>query len=195
MQQHTIVPERIFTVENFFSPLECAQAIERGEGAGFAAAGVQTKTGRAEMLSIRNNDRAALESQEEAARLWLRLQPFVPSPLFGRTAIGLSETLKFYRYDVGQTFKPHADGSVKRPNGQRSLVTFMIYLNQDFEGGHTKFELREPYHSADVAPKIGMALLFLHTLRHEGAQVLEGRKYVLRSDVMYSALESEAAST
>lgn len=193
MDKQVIVPERIFTIANFFSPDECRDAIERGENTGFAAAGVQTKDGRAEMLGLRNNDRAAFDSPEFADELWLRLRPFVPSPLFGRTAIGLSETLKFYRYDVGQTFKMHQDGSVKRPNGEKSQVTFMIYLNDDFEGGHTKFELREPHQAADVAPQAGMALLFLHTLRHEGAQVLEGRKYVLRSDVMYSAPETMAA--
>jgi prolyl 4-hydroxylase len=30
-----------------------------------------------------------------------------------------------------------------------------------------------------------MALLFDHHLLHEGAAVMSGRKYVLRSDVMY----------
>jgi predicted 2-oxoglutarate/Fe(II)-dependent dioxygenase YbiX len=195
MHLSVIVPERIFTIEGFFSPEECARAIERGENAGFEAAGVQTRQGRTAMPGLRNNDRAALESQDEAAEMWQRLQPFVPSPLFGRDAIGLSSTLKFYRYDVGQTFKMHADGSVKGEGGQRSLVTFMIYLNHDFIGGHTRFELRAPYHEADVAPRAGMALLFLHTLQHEGAQVLEGRKYVLRSDVMYSALPEAPSST
>lgn len=38
----------------------------------------------------------------------------------------------------------------------------------------------------DVVPKEGMALLFLHQLRHTGAEVHSGVKYVLRSDVMYS---------
>jgi hypothetical protein len=31
-----------------------------------------------------------------------------------------------------------------------------------------------------------MALCFVHELAHEGATVIRGRKYVLRSDVMYS---------
>jgi hypothetical protein len=31
-----------------------------------------------------------------------------------------------------------------------------------------------------------MALIFEHQLLHEGAAVTQGRKYVLRSDVMYN---------
>ena len=35
--------------------------------------------------------------------------------------------------------------------------------------------------------KGGMALVFEHYLRHQGAPVSEGSKYVLRSDVMFRA--------
>ena len=59
----------------------------------------------------------------------------------------------------------------------------MVYLNGDFEGGETTFEIsRDPVR---VVPRTGMALVFYHRLLHEGAEVLTGRKYVLRSDVMY----------
>lgn len=110
---------------------------------------------------------------------------FVPSPLFEREAIGLNERLRYYRYQAGQTFKPHQDGSFKRENGEKSQITFMIYLNGEFEGGATNFDLRYPYGEIEVKPKTGMALLFLHSFRHEGAVVTHGSKYVLRSDVMY----------
>ncbi len=64
----------------------------------------------------------------------------------------------------------------------------MVYLNEAFEGGATRFFLREPHGEIDIVPQTGMALLFLHTLQHEGATVESGRKYVLRSDIMYGAL-------
>jgi hypothetical protein len=85
----------------------------------------------------------------------------VPSPLFKREAIGLNERWRFYRYEPGQTFKMHFDGSVKRDNGERSQVTFMIYLNQDSEGGETRFELPGSQEIITVVPRTGMALLFL----------------------------------
>ena len=36
-----------------------------------------------------------------------------------------------------------------------------------------------------VVPEQGMALVFVHAVLHRGAPVTRGRKYVLRSDVMY----------
>jgi prolyl 4-hydroxylase len=56
----------------------------------------------------------------------------------------------------------------------------MVYLNDDFDGGHTRFE------DAIICPAAGMALFFAHHLLHEGAVITRGRKYVLRTDVMYS---------
>ena len=60
----------------------------------------------------------------------------------------------------------------------------MIYLNDGFGGGATKFLDYE----IDVVPKTCMALLFQHRILHEGAVVTSGTKYVLRSDVMYRDL-------
>jgi hypothetical protein len=36
-----------------------------------------------------------------------------------------------------------------------------------------------------IRPERGMALGFYHLQIHEGAPVIHGRKYVLRTDVMY----------
>ena len=67
------------------------------------------------------------------------------------------------------------------PNGDESLMTLMIYLNGGARGGETRFE------NATITPEAGLALIFDHYLLHEGALVVEGQKYVLRSDVMYGA--------
>jgi prolyl 4-hydroxylase len=57
----------------------------------------------------------------------------------------------------------------------------MIYLNEGYDGGETRFE------SLSVVGKLGMARVFEHELLHEGAEVASGVKYVLRSDVMYGS--------
>ena len=59
----------------------------------------------------------------------------------------------------------------------------MIYLNDDYEGGETKFNM------TSVKGRKGMALVFLHSLPHEGAEVKSGIKYVLRTDIMYRLAE------
>lgn len=59
----------------------------------------------------------------------------------------------------------------------------MIYLNDNFQGGDTTFrDLR-------VQPKQGMALIFLHSLYHEGNEITQGVKYVLRTDITYRTPE------
>ena len=185
MQPHIFIPDRLLTIDGFFSPAECAAHIRRSEGKGYEAATIATRGGAVMNTAIRNNDRLIVDDPDLAAELWRHLEPFVPSPLFGRAAIGLNERLRYYRYEPGQTFRPHQDGSFRRDNGEKSQVTFMVYLNDGFGGGSTKFDLRYPHGEMEVVPRAGTALLFVHSFRHEGAVVTSGAKYVLRSDVMY----------
>jgi hypothetical protein len=101
----------------------------------------------------------------------------------------MNERLRLYRYDVGQKFDWHIDGCFERPTGERSFFTFMVYLNEDFEGGTTSFTIDQSSTSTGrmvrVTPKTGMALLFHHPILHRGDPVIAGRKYVLRTDLMY----------
>lgn len=128
---------------------------------------------------ICNNEHLILDDFEIAKNLWQRVAAQIPPILEGRQALGLNERLRFYRYDVGQYFAPHSDGCFRRENGEESLLTFMIYLNDDFDGGETNFG------EVSIKPETGMALVFKHPLLHEGCAVTKGRKYALRSDVMY----------
>ncbi|MBD2183335.1 2OG-Fe(II) oxygenase [Planktothrix sp. FACHB-1355] len=187
-QKVEITPD-IFTVSEILSPQECAEYIALSESIGYTAAPITTSRGFEMRPDIRNNDRVILDDPERSTFLWNRIAPHVPANIEGRDAIGINERLRFYRYDPGQQFAPHYDGSYRRPNGEESQLTFMIYLNEGFLGGETRFDLRYPYFDITVVPKTGMALCFVHHLRHEGAPVINGRKYVLRSDVMYSKVE------
>ena len=47
---------------------------------------------------------------------------------------------------------------------------------------------QRPYLS--VQPKEGMALVFLHSIWHEGAVVSSGKQYVLSTDVMYKQVSN-----
>lgn len=59
------------------------------------------------------------------------------------------------------------------------MLTFIIYLNEEFENGYTEFSWDK------VAPKTGMALVFPHRISHRAVGAEKGVKYVLRTDVMY----------
>ena len=75
----------------------------------------------------------------------------------------MNERFRFYRYDPGQEFLPHYDGSHQRADRQRSQLTFMVYLNDDFTGGETNFfDTGVSRRRASVHPARGMALVFAH---------------------------------
>ena len=191
MIKKVLVPSQIFTVANILSPAECANYIALSENIGYTEAPITTHRGFELRPVIRNNERVILDDPERALDLWQRVSQYISSTIGKWRAIGLNERFRFYRYDPGQRFALHHDGSYRRPNGEESLLTFMIYLNEGFEGGETRFLL--PYYydvnerDVSVVPETGMTVCFVHELVHEGTPVIQGRKYVLRSDVMYSA--------
>jgi len=173
--------DAIFSIPNFLSEPLCQQFIELTENIGYEAALIQVGNGKQRLVkSVRNNQRVMLLNEPMAESLWESLAPFVPSYHGKCRAISLNEMLRFYKYDIGQSFKKHRDASYIRPNGEASFFTFLIYLNHDFDGGSTLFD-----NGVEVMPHTGSALIFEHQLRHQGSQVTKGTKYVLRSDIMY----------
>ncbi len=167
-------------VHDLFTADECKAHIEQvdqlgtekakvGGGAGFYAP------------KLRNNQRLIVDSPDYAALLFERATEYLPEEMNGCQLVGVNERLRYYLYGPGQFFGPHRDGAFIRDDYERSRLTFMVYLNDDFEGGHTIFhDLSE-----EARPRRGSALFFQHRLLHEGAKVTAGQKYVLRTDVMY----------
>lgn len=193
--QLTQIDEDIFTISGVFTRAECAELIGRAESIGFEPASVRTSSGPQMMTRIRNNDRVVLTDEDLAAEMWRRIESFLPI-LDGYPACGVDSQLRFYRYVPGQQFKRHKDGSVTNHLGQTSKLSYLIYLNDNCEGGATSFR---DYHDVNgtreklehlVSPTTGTALLFPHQRWHEGTPVTRGSKYVLRSDVFYAGTDS-----
>jgi predicted 2-oxoglutarate/Fe(II)-dependent dioxygenase YbiX len=181
--------DEIFTVMEFLDPDECRRLIELSEALGYEEALISTPDGYVEVEEVRNNERVIVDDPELAEALWELIEDCVPLEMEGDRAVGVNERFRFYRYDVGQQFDWHQDFSFERDNGERSLLTFMIYLNGGFEGGETSFNdscSDEPFDEFSVTPEEGLALLFAHGVCHKGEAVTRGRKYVLRTDVMYA---------
>jgi hypothetical protein len=173
------IAESVFVIPDLLTPEECREYIEVAEARGYEAAPITTAVGFKMRPDIRNNTRVIIDDPGWAESLWQRSRDEIPGFFRGRQAIGLNERFRFYRYDPGERFAPHRDGPYRRDNGEVSLLTFLVYLNEGFAGGETVVEERP------ITPRRGLALIFEHQLLHEGAAVTSGRKYVLRSDVMY----------
>lgn len=184
MKKEQYYYDYVYVVHDFLDQSECDKFIELADSIGFDDAPITTSNGAVQRKDIRNNTRSMKDDAQLAADLWVRAADWVVTPWRNRQAIGLNERFRFYRYEPGQRFAPHYDGAYERENGERSEFTFLIYLNDDFEGGSTSFFQPGRFH---VQPKTGSLLLFHHPQLHEGAAVESGTKYVLRSDVMYSS--------
>lgn len=173
------IGKQVYLIENFWSADVCDNFIRKSESRGYEPATIQTDNGPRLVDHIRNNNRVIYKDFDLANELWKQLAGLAPYEIGESYAIGLNELFRFYKYTPGQQFRKHRDQSYIRNSSEASYFTFMIYLNDDFKGGATIFK------DLVVQPAKGSALIFYHYLEHEGSEVLEGTKYVLRTDIMY----------
>lgn len=156
---------------------------------------------------MRDNYRISIEDNSLAETLWtetglkdaLKNVCSVDDTTKGKLAAGLNPNIRLYRYDQGQKFGKHIDESVyvSKPIRGHTEYTLLIYLTggkndtyskNPLKGGETKFYDERGRLLISVEPKAGLALLHRHgdiCLEHEGAKVVSGQKYVLRSDVVF----------
>jgi hypothetical protein len=172
----------VVTLENVLPPEACLGLIDRIEALGPSAAPITTSRGLVMRPDLRNNDRVMFDDPDLATRLVEAARPRVPERLEQDWVLcGANERLRCYRYRPGQHFAPHFDGAFHRSTDERSLLTFLVYLNGCRAGGSTRLlDL-----GIEVEPRAGLGFVFNHHLLHEGAPVLEGVKYVVRTDLMY----------
>lgn len=123
--------------------------------------------------------------------------------LWGGDVIGLNPNIRIYRYSKGQFFDQHYDdfNNVTVPGSPpmsgRTTWTLLLYLTSPATGcigGETVFYPDPPKkRSKEPLPEplvigleTGLALLHRHgadCMLHEGREVLQGEKWVIRSDL------------
>ncbi|KAK1833717.1 hypothetical protein QBC39DRAFT_45593 [Podospora conica] len=202
---HPVVP-RLTLAKGVLSPPECKAIIAAGETVKFVPDAPLRDDGD---ISILAHNFYWVVDQQFHDRLWSRVSPFVPSSVDGRLVRGLNRRFRVYRYVPGAEYRCHIDGAWP-PSGilpddtyvydnsppdkkQSSLFTFLIYLNDEFEGGETTYFLpaaREGTLNAyPIRPVMGGVAIFPHgdigALLHEGTGVRKGAKYVIRTEVEY----------
>lgn len=184
-------PDKLaFLLHNVFTAEECENLIKTSEQAGYSEALVHVGGGRQVLMKgYRDGSRVMIDDREFVGRLLQRISSHLPTSFQNETLIEINERMRFLRYDNGDQFKPHSDASYGRPdNSARTLITLQIYLNEGFKGGETTFLHRRTNINkcVPVVPKTGMILVFEHNILHEGSLVKSGRKYTIRTDVLYT---------
>ena len=195
-------------IMNNFLPVEdCQYQIKRCETLGF----VEINEAGNSVFAKRQHGRVSLIDPEFAASLFQRLRPLIPAVIDNLPATNCSSNIRFYRYSRGQCFGCHIDESNMDPSGGTTKLTVLVYLSggtkktskliatRPLVGGETLFyndvvpkrkgrRNEPPQVIASVTPECGRLLLHTHgdqCLTHEASPVIEGIKYVLRTDVIY----------
>jgi len=194
-------------IHNVLKADECESMINRAEEVGFDQALINNNGRQVLNQDVRSCQRCMIDDEVVADALYQRIinalqgtdleKKVKTAPWLNQgegepiEAVGLNERLRFLKYGQGNFFGPHKDIRYVRGiecgdrAGETSHVTVQLYLNDKFKGGTTRFLAGKRY--LDVKPRAGSVLIFDHELLHEGSEVTSGRKYSVRSDIMYSA--------
>ncbi|KAM9998902.1 hypothetical protein ACTFIZ_002477 [Dictyostelium cf. discoideum] len=191
-----------FKVTNVLTKEECLHFIEESERKGYVSIEKEFPT------RYRNNLRYLGTSNKLSDILWERLEPiFRESDLEGVRPygfdqkgvwipIGIDNCFTFSKYLPGGRFKAHYDAVFADNPDRRSIYTIQIYLNDGFKGGNTNFFtsenpllLHRHVLEDSVVPESGTAIIFNHDTLHDGGEVLEGIKYIIRVDMMFIRID------
>ncbi|KAG9228989.1 hypothetical protein BJ875DRAFT_214147 [Amylocarpus encephaloides] len=141
--------------------------------------------------------REQFDDESLAELLWSRLKGFYEGHRLKDNEgnwwriTGLNERFRLCRYDKGGKFSPHYDGRHMPDLDTQSFMTVNVYLNTVPEElcGATR-ALGSPHFSlagkvlAKIQPRLGIAAIFRDTLWHDGEELVDGEKYLLRADVI-----------
>jgi hypothetical protein len=129
-------------------------------------------------------------------------------------AVGVSPLLRFMRYESGGEHYGHYDMGFDYGDGRRTLVSFVLYLNDVAEtaGGTTRFlddeqgtvpvskrnfsdwsvRAEEDQVLVEVLPQCGGVLFFDHRMCHDVAPYV-GResRFIVRGDIVFFAVEKD----
>jgi hypothetical protein len=197
----------VWTVPNFLAAAECQEWIKFSEESG----GLEYTAHPASMYTAhRKCFRMQDESNSQLAKkIYRRLiasgiveqleRALTPSTKGKKIKnkyehpVGCNPNLRLYKYVKGHSFGRHIDESNAVDGMGQTEITVLIYLSQ-CQGGATRFytpdiSSKKKKKSFAFDPEQGTMLLHIHgddCLEHEAEPVLDGIKYVLRTDVVFS---------
>jgi prolyl 4-hydroxylase len=180
---------RIGVIEGFARPAICDWLIDRARPRLERAMVYDQETGRGRTEGARSNSSIAFDiAQSDLVLMFLRARIAAVAQL----PLTSLETPTVLHYAPGQQFEPHFDfldpnvpgyAHDLASNGQR-IATFLLYLNDNFEGGETDF----PTIGFRYRGKKGDALLFWNVTpdgvpdgqtMHAGLATTRGEKWLL----------------
>ena len=130
--------------------------------------------------------RVQFQDKELANHLYEMVKSYIPKKI-KNISVGMNSFIRLSKYEPGQFFGIHKDGiNFDQENKKNmSYATLNIFLNDDFEGGETLFYQNDKKTiTMRCKPKSGRGSFFYSQQFHEGAKLIKGYKYLLRTDLM-----------
>ena len=130
--------------------------------------------------------RVQFQDKELANHLYEMVKSYIPKKI-KNISVGMNSFIRLSKYEPGQFFGIHKDGiNFDHENKKNmSYATLNIFLNDDFEGGETLFYQNDKKTlTMRCKPKSGRGSFFYSQQFHEGAKLIKGYKYLLRTDLM-----------
>lgn len=180
---------RIRVIDGFATPAECAWVMERGKGRLRPAMVIDHGTGGEASHPNRTNKALELlvtgmDVVIQVLRARIAAATRLPIPVF--------EPAQIMHYSPGEEFRPHYDFLTPESPGMATqiarfgqrIATFLLYLNEDFEGGETEFPMKGISHRG----RTGDALFFANIdtngaldplTQHAGRPPTSGEKWIL----------------
>ncbi|KAJ7472454.1 hypothetical protein B0H11DRAFT_2039073 [Mycena galericulata] len=204
-----------FIINDVFEHSECKALVDAAEAVGMLP-DEPTAGSATQLASVLAHNFIWLADTNFLSTMYSRVVDLLPQTIHGGAVRGINARFRLYRYRPGALYRPHIDGAwpasalddttvppsyvYDSDPAVYSRLTFLIYLNDDFDGGCTTFFLPSAEHgileARPVKPRTGTVCVFPHgaargSLLHEGSGVTEGAKYVIRTEVLYEVDKSE----
>jgi len=178
----------LLPIYNVFTPKECTDLIKTIENLGYTKASLYTDVDGNEHYhnDVRNSERRMIDDEDFAKLLEKRIYEYIPKEYNGMHYTSINQRFRFLKYKKGGFFARHSDGNY-RTDKEISLITILIYLNDDYTGAYTTFyEDPSDNKGIELLPKVGMVALMDQDIGHAVPPLIDGIKYVVRTELMYS---------
>jgi prolyl 4-hydroxylase len=165
---------------SLFTPAECAYLIEAAAPRLQPSVVVDPRTGQQIPNSVRTSSAAGFPFTEEDPAIHALNKRLAAA---SGTDVRAGEPLQVLHYAPGERYHEHSDALPGVASDQQRVLTFLVYLNDDYEGGETSF----PAIGLKVRGRTGDGLLFRNASPdgspderslHAGLPVTKGVKHL-----------------
>lgn len=168
--------ESVFLVRGIISEEDCEKLRAFIDQRASNETGIHKFVNVCEFFNLKTIDRDATQT------LFELIAPSIPKEL---GVAGVSKYLTMARYQSGEGFGLHTDTGITDPDTQTHTGwTYLIYLNDDYEGGETQFYDDNFSPTIRVKPEAGMALFFDIEAWHSAEPITRGTKYWIGTELM-----------